>query len=142
MRKAVGLIVGVAVAIGLIAAVQITGHAVYPPPTDIDFSNEEDAKRMLASAPHGSLLFVVGAYATGVFGGGLVAGLIAGTTPGLSVWAIGGFVLTGAIINMYAIPHPLWFIIVTVAGIVAAAYMTDRVATKLYAATPREPDPT
>ncbi len=142
MRKAAGLIVGVAMAIGLIAAVQVVGHAVYPPPADIDFGNAEDAKRMLASAPPGSLLFVVGAYATGVFGGGLISVLIAREKPGLFAWAIGGFVLTGAIINMYAIPHPLWFMIVTVAGIVAAAYMTDRVATKLHAATMREPDPT
>ena len=142
MRKAAGLIVGVAIAIGLIATVQLLGHAVYPPPTNVDFSNEDDARRMLATAPPGSLLFVVGAYVTGVFGGGLIAGLIARETPALFAWAVGGFVLTGAIVNMYAIPHPLWFMIVTVVGIVAAAYATDRAASRLYAATLREPGPT
>ena len=123
MRKAAGLIVGVVVAIGLIAAVQLFSHTVYPPPTNVDFSNEDDARRMLATAPPGSLLFVVGAYVTGVFGGGLIAGLIARETPALFAWAVGGFVLTGAIVNMYAIPHPLWFSILSVIGIVVSAWL-------------------
>lgn len=136
MRRFAGVLIGVIIAIGLIATIQTIGHAVYPAPASVDFRDRETVAGMLAEAPVGSLLFVIGAYVSGVIGGGLIAALIARESPALFAWAMGGFVLAGAIVNMYSIPHPLWLAIAAVAAIAAAACFTAVAGEKLITRRP------
>lgn len=122
---------GIIIAVALIYVIEMIGHNIYPPPPDTDLTDPEALGMLLAGAPIGALLFVILAYVIAVFGGGLLAALIARETPTRYVWTVGGFVLLGTVANLFMIPHPAWFVITAIACIVVAIMVTGRVANNL-----------
>ena len=115
-------IVGVLVAVGLVWLVELIGHAVYPPP-DIDFSDADAIRRYTSTMPVGAFAFVGGAWFLGTLGGTLAASRIGSAAPRLFAMVVGGVVLAATAFNLAYIPHPLWFSITGVAGIVIAAWL-------------------
>jgi uncharacterized membrane protein YeiH len=122
---------GVIIAIALIIVIQRIGHAIMPPPTGVDFSDPDAVRAMMREMPLPAYLAVILSYVIGTFGGGLLAGLLARETPILYATVIGAFVLAGTILNVYAIPHPTWFVVAAIVSIVATAYFTSRVSALL-----------
>lgn len=130
LRYVLATVAGIVVALGTIAGVEMLGHRVYPPPTGIDFSNPEAVKTMMAGMPVGALLFVLGGWLLGTFLGTLAACRIAAAWPMRFAAIIGGILLAATIANLVMIPHPLWFSIVAVVAIVAAAWLAGRLMTR------------
>ena len=128
MRKFLGGIVGFVAAFSVIALVQSVGHMIYPTPDDLDPSDAEAFAEYIAALPFGAFLPVLASYllgtAAGVFAGAWIAG---GSGMGFAI-AIGGLVLVLTIVNLFMIPHPIWFSAVAVIGIPAAAYVAGRFA--------------
>jgi energy-converting hydrogenase Eha subunit B len=119
---------GVLIAVALIIVVQMIGHAIYPPPTGISGNDPDALAAMVAEAPAGALLFVILSYVFGVFGGGMLAALVARQTPLMYASIVGAFVLAGTIMNLYSITHPLWFGVTSVVAIIATVLLTGRIA--------------
>jgi nicotinamide riboside transporter PnuC len=44
---------------------------------------------------------------------------------------VGGLVLLGTIMNLFAIPHPLWFSITAVLAVIATIFITGRLGSSL-----------
>ena len=123
MRMLLGTLVGVAVAFGTVLIMQKIGHSVFPPPADFDAENTEAIRTYVASAPIGSLLFVLASYFIGTFDGVFVACLIARTKYHVFGVIIGGMMLAATIANLILIPHPHWFSAAAVIGIVTCTLM-------------------
>jgi len=130
-RKILAVVAGTLAAVILIIAIESLGHAVYPVPDDIDFTDRAAVRAYTDSLPLGALLFVMAAWLLATFGGGVLASAIARKRPLVYCAITGGLVLVGTIMNLLSIPHPLWFSLVSVAGIVACVFLAARVARAL-----------
>jgi hypothetical protein len=115
--------VGVFVASGLVWLIEMIGHSVYPLPPEIDFSDIDALRPYIAGLPAGAFAFVGGAWFLGTLGGTIAACRIGSAAPRIFALVVGGFVLAATAYNLAVIPHPVWFSISGVAGIVIAAWL-------------------
>jgi hypothetical protein len=135
-RQGLAIVAGVVVAFGLVAAIEALGHVVYPVPRDVDFTQPEQVRRYVEDLPGGALAFVLAAWTLAAFGGGAVAALIARTRPVLFAGIVGAFVLAATLANLVMIPHPAWFALAGVAGIVVGAWAAGRLVSARFARVP------
>lgn len=129
-RKILAVVAGVILAGLLVYAVETVGHQVYPPPADLDMKNMAAMGAYVATLPIGALLFVLLAYALGSFAGGWLAAKIARTSQIHLPLTVGGIQLLFGILNLIAIPHPLWFAIAAVSVFLPAAYWGGKLVVK------------
>jgi hypothetical protein len=125
-RSILAVLAGVFLGVVVISTVQAIGHAVYPPPPDLDPTNVEAFKAAVANMPAGALIFVLLAWALGAFAGGGLSAWLARRSHMLHALIAGAVLLVNGIISLVMIPHPLW---VTVAGVLVflpAAYVGSR----------------
>ncbi|MCK6524023.1 hypothetical protein L6R49_21660 [Myxococcota bacterium] len=113
LRAVLSTLVSLFVGGALISAVQALGHRLYPLPGELDMNDPAALAAVIAQAPVGALLMVELAYAVGCFAAGAVVTRLA-PGRGLRLPLIIGGLFTGAgFMNMAAIPHPLWFAVLT-----------------------------
>jgi hypothetical protein len=123
-------VAGVLIAFGLAWLVEMIGHSVYPPPADIDFSDADAMRTYVAGLPLGALLFVAGAWSIGAFAGTIAACRIGTANPKIFAMVVGGMVLVATAFNLAIIPHPLWFSIAGIVGIIVAAWLGMTLSTQ------------
>jgi len=128
IRNIGALIAGIVIAFVLIYLIEMLGHAIYPPPPDLDFSNPDAVRPYIATLPIVALLFPMIGWLLGAFAGSFVANICGDAKPYVFSGIVGGLVLAGTIANLIMIPHPLWFSITALIGIVASAWLANRVA--------------
>ena len=116
-------VAGVFIAMGLVWLVEMIGHSVYPPPADIDFSDAGAMRIYVASLPFGAFLFVGGAWFIGTLGGTIAACWFGNAEPRIYAMVVGGLMLLATATNLIMIPHPLWFAVLGIVGIIAAAWL-------------------
>ena len=125
-------IAGVLIAFGLVGIVEMAGHAVYPPPANLDFSDAEATRAYIATLPLGAFLFVGGAWIIAAFCGTFAACKIGRATPEIYALVVGGCMLAATAANLVMIPHPLWLSIAGITGIIIAAWLGMKISqTKL-----------
>ncbi len=122
-KNIVAGIVGVIVAIALVWLIEMIGHSVYPPPPDLDYANADAMRAHIATLPIGAFLFVGGAWFIATLAGTLLACKIGSAKPVVFAMIVGGLMLVATAANLIMIPHPLWFSIIGVAGIIVAAWL-------------------
>lgn len=128
VRKIIAVVAGLAVAVITVMLVQKLGHHLYPPPEGMDPADQEFMKNYIASLPWGPLTFVIASYVLGTLAGGWVAAAMAGESPALFAGIIALLILAGAVSTMVMFPHPTWFMVTAVAGIIVAAMIAARLA--------------
>ncbi|SOB80494.1 hypothetical protein SAMN06297144_1089 [Sphingomonas guangdongensis] len=111
MRKVLGTLAGVVVAVITITLVELIGHRVYPAPAGLDLTPEGVA-RYLESAPAGAMIAVVLGWFAGALLGGWTA--LAITRWSVAPWIIAGLIAAAGIYNATQIPAPLWMQVATV----------------------------
>ena len=116
-------IAGIVIAIAMVWLIQMIGHAVYPPPPDLDFANPDAMRAFLDTLPVGALLFVAGAWFVGTLAGTCAACAIGTARPMIFAAVVGGLMLLATVVNLLVIPHPAWFSALGIIGIVAAAWL-------------------
>lgn len=121
LRDVFGAIVGIAVAIVTVMLLQKIGHMAFPPPADLDVEDTRSMMDYVRSMPVAALLFVLVSYIFAAFDGTFVACWIGHAKPVIFALIIGVLMLVATISNLIMIPHPLWFSITAVVGIIAAA---------------------
>jgi len=122
-RSILGALAGILVAIVIVFAVEAIGHQVYPPPPGIDLRDPEALRTIMQHLPMGGLLVVLAGWM-------LAAGIGAWTAlrisragaprPGV---VVGAFLVAATIYNFWTIPHPVWFMIVAILGMIAATWV-------------------
>lgn len=114
---------GIIVAGLLVWLVEMLGHAVYPPPTDLNFADAETMRAYIDTLPLAALLFVAAAWFIGTLGGTVLACKLGDAKPMIYAIVVGGLMLVATVANLIVIPHPVWFSVLGVAGIVVAAWL-------------------
>ncbi len=89
-------------------AIEKIGHIVYPVPAGLDILKPETIREYAKNAPAGALLFALGAQCIGAFIGGLVTSLIAVVKFPMAM-TYGVLITFFALMNLIVIPHPYWF---------------------------------
>lgn len=128
IRNVGAAITGLVTAFALVYLVEKLGHSLYPPPTDLDFSDPDSVRPYIATLPIIALLFPMFAWFAGTFAGSIVASIIGDAKPWIYPSIVGGLIFSATVANLIAIPHPMWFSIISLIGIVASAWLSTRVA--------------
>ena len=139
IRKVTSIMFGLIIAITLVIVVQMIGNSMFPVPPGTDFDDPASVRAMMESISPMALVMVIVSYVLGTFGGGLLASLIARETPMLFAAVIGAFVMLGAVLNLYAISHPLWFSVSAIVSIAVTALITGRIAPMMITDRPANP---
>jgi hypothetical protein len=116
-------VAGVVIAVALVWLIEKIGHAMYPPPADLDFSDAEAMQAYMATLPLGALLFVAAAWFIGTLGGTCAACAIGTAKPKIFAIVVGGLMLVATIMNLIMIPHPTWFSVLGIVGVLVAAWL-------------------
>lgn len=130
VRNILALLAGAIVSIVLIGLVQAAAHVLYPPPPGLDYNNPEVLKKIMMEAPVGALLMVLLSYFCGTFVGSWVAARLAADSPARQAYLIGGMMLISGLMNLFAIPHPAWFWVGSIAVFVAAAWLGGKLGAR------------
>lgn len=123
LRDIGAIIAGLVVAFGAIMGVQMIGHAIWPPPTDIDWNNVGDARTYISQLPFLALLFPIASYFVGAIAGPFVASKIGTARPAVFAGVIGLVLLAATIANLIQIPHPYWFSALALAAVLVGAWL-------------------
>jgi len=116
-------VAGVVIAMVMVWLVEKVGHAVYPPPPDLDFADADAMRAYVETVPLGALLFVAAAWFIGTLCGTCAACAIGTAKPMIFAMVVGGLMLIATIINLVMIPHPMWFSVLGVVGIMIGAWL-------------------
>jgi len=116
-------IAGVVIAVALVWLIESVGHSVYPPPPDLNFADADVMRAYTSTLPIGAFLFVGGAWFVATLCGTFAACKIGHATPAIFAGVVGGIMLIATAANLIMIPHPLWFSILGIAGIIVAAWL-------------------
>ncbi len=122
LRDVLGAIVGIAVAVLTVTLFNWISHTVYPVPSDFDVTSTAALAEHLASAPPGALLIVLAGYFVATFDGAFIACWIGRAKPVIFALVVGVIMMVLTSTNLIMIPHPMWFNIAAVAGIIIAAW--------------------
>lgn len=122
-KNIVAGVAGIAVAIIVVMLSDMIGHAVYPPSPDIDFTDMDAARAYIATLPIGAFAFVAGGWFIGTLGGIFAACKIGSARPIVFTMVVGAMMLAATAYNLTMIPHPIWFSITGITGIVIAAWL-------------------
>ena len=114
---------GVIISMVLVWVVEKIGHVVYPPPADLNFADPDAMRAYIETLPLGALLFVAAAWFIGTLGGTCAACAIGTAKPIIFAAVVGGLMLVATVVNLVMIPHPTWFSILGVVGILIAAWL-------------------
>lgn len=127
LRKLLGVLAGAIVAVLLIVVLETVIRYVFPPPP-LDLTDPEVRRTLAMNAPAGALLSVIAAYAVAALVGGWTAVRVArdGAWP---AWVVGGLLVVATVLNVVAIPHPAWFVVLALLVIAAGAWSAGQLAT-------------
>lgn len=114
-------VVGIVVAFVLVLVVEKIGHMVYPPPADLDFTDAQAMGEYVSTLPLGALLFVAAAWFIAAAVGTCAACAIGTGRPMYFAVVVGGLVFIAASFNLTIIPHPIWFSVLGLTGILIGA---------------------
>ncbi len=137
LRKVLGALDGIATAVITVMLMEWLSHTIYPLPAGLDVTDSEALSTYIAAAPLGALLLVLFGYLIATFDGTFVACLIGNAPPYIYALLIAVLMLAGTASNLIMIPHPTWFSVSAVVGIIASAWLAKKVATMSVAGVPR-----
>ena len=123
-------IAGVVVAGILVWLTEMLGHTVYPVPPELDMTDMDALRGYIATLPAGAFAFVAVGWFIGTLGGVLTACRIGTASPMVFTMVVTGLMLLGTAYNLAVIPHPLWFSVIGIAGIVIAGWLGLTLSTR------------
>ncbi len=125
-RKILAVVAGLVTGFILAAIFETFDTFLYPPPPELDRSNIEQMNAYIQTLPIGAFLILLAAWVVATFGGGVVAWIIAKEKPMMFASIIGALLLAASVVNLVMIPHPTWFSISAVVGILLATFLAGK----------------
>jgi MFS family permease len=130
MRTGLAGVAGAFAAFVVVAVVEGVGHAIYAPAAMPDMSDPDAVAAFIGAMPLGAFLFVLAAYLLATMAGGALAAALARRHGMRLAIIVGALILTASVANFIALPHPAWFIVATLVGVPAAAWLTGMAASR------------
>jgi hypothetical protein len=108
----------------------LNGHVLYPElgKAAEGVTDRERLRALLATAPIGALLVVIGGWILGGVAGGWTATRLSARRTAIHGLVVGALLTLGGIANNLMIPPPLWFWVVSLLVLMPAAYLGARLA--------------
>ncbi|HTL98929.1 MAG TPA: hypothetical protein VL181_09005 [Holophagaceae bacterium] len=131
LRTVAAVIVGfVAASIVMMIVEFLNGHVFYPGlgKAAEGVMDSEVLRGLLAHAPLGAMLVVIGGWTLGGLTGGWVAAKISHSSSMGPALAVGGLLTLAGIANNLMIPPPAWFWVASLIVLMPAAYAGARLA--------------
>jgi len=115
LRNVLAVIGGIIVATLAFMGFERIGHIFFPLPPGLDPADHEAMSAYAQTLPAIALSIVLAGWAIGSFVCGMVIRLISKKSDRTSAYIAGLFLTTAGIVDIFMLPHPVWFI---VAGII------------------------
>ena len=115
MRHVLAVVAGLIVSMLIITGLELLSGVIFPLPEGADPRDMEWLRNNMNSIPTGTLIIVAFAHLAGIIGGMFVATLISKTKM-LPAYIVGALMLVATVVNLFMIPHPIWFKVTDVAG--------------------------
>lgn len=128
MKTVLAIFAGLITGFVLILLVEEWSHHLYPLPAGTDLENITAMREIIQSLPLGAFMMIIGAYALGSFGAGLVTSLLSKEAPLKRSLIVASILLIGGISNLIVIPHPWWFAICSSLVYLPMAYLGHNVS--------------
>lgn len=125
-RSLLGVFAGFAVAVVVVMIVEMIGMKVYPLPAGVDPTDPAALQALMPTLPLGAFLFVLLSWFLGAGAGAVVAQRVSKAATRVPGVVVGGLVLAAALYNMWAIPHPIWFMAAAILGLVVITILASR----------------
>jgi hypothetical protein len=119
VRLILGIVAGLVIGMALVWCLQLLGHAIWPLPVGVDTHDPEQVKGLIGKMPVLAVAWVAIAYGLAAFIGASVANRIAQGRLAAG-WTVTGLLFALSVTTMFMIPHPFWFVGLTVALYLAA----------------------
>ena len=123
-KTVLAVVTGVIAGGAIVFVTEAIGHSLFPPPADIDLSNPDDVRRLMASLPAGAFAMVLLGWFLGSFVGAYVARTIAKRPA--AAWAVAMIFMLFTGMNFVMIPHPMWMIAAGLLIPLASAWLALR----------------
>lgn len=123
MKGVLAVLAGLVVAVLVIFLTQAVEMLIFPPPPGFDPNNPEQLKELMLKAPAMSLVLVLIGYFLGAFIGALIATHIIKGASWMPALMVGTVLTVLGLINLIAIPHPVWFTIGALAVYFAGSFV-------------------
>lgn len=107
-RALLAVLAGIVVMALVVAGLEALGHALFPAPAGVDFTDPEVLRKLMQTLPLPSLAMVVAGWALGSLAGAWVAARIARRFRLSAALAIGAVMTLLVIANIAMVPHPVW----------------------------------
>lgn len=113
MKNFLSVVAGLLTGLLLIFVIEYISHKMYPQPPGFDLSkaDRETQAFFIRLMPTGAFLMVLLAYSLGAFSGGFVSAFISKKLK-ISL-VVGGVLMLAGIANFIMVPHPVWFVVVS-----------------------------
>ena len=125
LRTVLGVVIGVISGFVTIYAIEEIGHQIWPVATELNLKDKAAAAAFLAGMPLGALLTVVAAWILGAYTAAVV-GLMLAKRRRLAGIVPAAMIFAATVLVLVMLPHPLWMAVGGLGGIVAAAWLADR----------------
>lgn len=120
VRIVLGVILDIAVGIGLVMVGDAINHRLWPPPPDVQVTNPEALREYMATAPIASLLGLPVTWTFAALAAAFAAAKIANRV--WAGWIAGALIFAVTCLNLVFIPHPLWMLIAAIVFVPLAAW--------------------
>mgnify|MGYP001809912932 FL=1 len=107
LRSAAGIVVGVAMGIGVVVAGDILHRGYFPLPPGIDITRPDQREALAQAWPWQAFAVMILFWGLSAFVAAAVAGLVAGRGA-LPAWIAGGVLAAATALNITLIHHPMW----------------------------------
>lgn len=117
-RNAFAIIAGIVLAVITVSLVRTAGHSLFPAGVEAPSPDDRDAfAAYVEGLPFGSIFAVAISWWAGTLAGGILAARTGTAKPVFLAAGIAAFIFAGGVAQLVLIPHPTWFVIVSLAGI-------------------------
>jgi hypothetical protein len=107
LRKIIGVLLGLVVALVLVNLSEMLVHRLYPPLPGTDMTDLDEIKKYVAALPVTALLVVLSGHLMGTLAGTFAAARVGrSAVPG---YVLGALLLALGVPSAIMIPQPLWF---------------------------------
>lgn len=116
---------------GAIMALQMAVHYFFPLPAGTDITQMKDLETFIKAIPLGMMLAIEGTYILGTLVGGFAVGTFAQSYYYALAGILGAIMTLGNVLNIMAIPHPMWMVLLTMITFIPCALAGCYLARKI-----------
>jgi hypothetical protein len=122
-KNIIGIVLGLAVAMTSFMLFETIAHFAYPMNKNVDVDNAESMQSYMKTVPIGSLSLVLTGWIVGSFLAGYFAKVVSKNNTKRNPIILGIILESATIFNFILLPHPTWFIVVSLLVLIPAVFV-------------------